>query len=76
MSRARDNLAEALALFFETAGTEQIDRRLSGEIYVTQVEVSVGVEVAARPRTTTDRRQCAGNRVTAPIAARGSLRNV
>ena len=39
---ARDNLAEALALFFETAGTEEIDRRLSGEVYVTQVEVAVG----------------------------------
>ena len=54
MSRARDNLAETLALFFETAGTEEIDRRLSGEIYVTQVEVAVGVEIAS-PTTDDDR---------------------
>ena len=37
---ARDNLAEALALFFETAGAEEIDRRLSGEVHVTQVDVA------------------------------------
>lgn len=39
---ARDNLAEALTLFFETASAEEIDRRLSGEVYVTHVEVAVG----------------------------------
>ena len=39
---ARANLAGALALSFETAGTEEIDQRLSGEVYVTQVEVAVG----------------------------------
>ena len=39
---ARDNLTEALALFFETADTEEIDRRLSGEVYVTQIDVALG----------------------------------
>ena len=39
---ARDNLAEALTLFFESASAEEIDRRLSGEVYVTHVEVAVG----------------------------------
>ena len=42
VAEARDNLTEALALFFETAGEAEIDRRLSGEVYVTQVEVAVG----------------------------------
>ena len=42
VAEARDNLAEALALFFEAADTEETDRRLSGEVYVTQVEVAVG----------------------------------
>ncbi len=42
VSDARDNLAEALTLFFETAPAEEIDRRLRGEVYVTQVEVAVG----------------------------------
>ena len=39
---ARDNLAEALTLFFETAPTEEVDRRLRGEVYVTQIEVAIG----------------------------------
>jgi predicted RNase H-like HicB family nuclease len=39
---ARDNLKEALELFFEVAPAEEIARRLSGEVYVTQVEVVVG----------------------------------
>jgi len=42
VSDARDNLAEALTLFFETASAAEIDRRLSGEVYVTHVEVAVG----------------------------------
>ncbi|MCY4587610.1 MAG: type II toxin-antitoxin system HicB family antitoxin [Bryobacterales bacterium] len=42
VAEARDNLAEALTLFFETAGAEEIDRRLRNEVYVTQVEVAVG----------------------------------
>ena len=42
MSEARDNLAEALTLFFETASAGEVDRRMRGEVYVTHVEVAVG----------------------------------
>ncbi len=42
VAEARDNLAEALALFFETAPEEEVSRRLKSEVYVTQVEVAVG----------------------------------
>ncbi len=42
VAEARHNLAEALALFFETAPAEEVDRRLRGEKYVTQIEVAVG----------------------------------
>ncbi|MCY3770301.1 MAG: type II toxin-antitoxin system HicB family antitoxin [Gammaproteobacteria bacterium] len=42
VAEARDNLIEALTLFFEVAPPDEIDRRLHGEIYVTQVEVAVG----------------------------------
>ena len=42
VAEARDNLAEALTLFFETASTEEVDRRLHGEVYVTHVEIAVG----------------------------------
>ena len=39
---ARQNLREALELFFEAASPEEIGRRLHEEIYVTQVEVALG----------------------------------
>ena len=39
---ARNNLKEALELFFETASSDEINNRLHQEIYVTQVEVAVG----------------------------------
>ena len=42
VAEARDNLAEALELFFETAPAEEVDRRLCGEVYVTQIEIAVG----------------------------------
>lgn len=42
VSEARDNLAEALALFFETASDDEIMQRLRDEVYVTQIEVMVG----------------------------------
>ncbi|MDE2973229.1 MAG: type II toxin-antitoxin system HicB family antitoxin [Gemmatimonadota bacterium] len=42
VAEARSNLEEALALFFETASTEEIERRLRSEVYVTHVEVAVG----------------------------------
>lgn len=42
IEQARDNLKEALELFFETASPEEIKKRLHGDIFVTQVEVAVG----------------------------------
>jgi predicted RNase H-like HicB family nuclease len=39
---ARDNLREALGLFFECASPAEIEERLSGDVFVTQVEVTVG----------------------------------
>ncbi|UCD85270.1 MAG: type II toxin-antitoxin system HicB family antitoxin [Deltaproteobacteria bacterium] len=42
VDEARYNLQEALELFFETASPEEIKDRLHDEIYVTQVEVTVG----------------------------------
>jgi len=42
VSEARDNLKEALELFFETASATEIEDRLHTEIYVTQVEVTAG----------------------------------
>ena len=41
-AEARDNVAEALTLFLETASAEEVDRRLHGEVYLTHVEVAVG----------------------------------
>ena len=37
---ARDNLQEAIELFFETASPGEIKERLHGEIFITQVEVA------------------------------------
>lgn len=42
VEEARDNLKEALELFFETASQNEIKRRLHEDIFVTQVEVAVG----------------------------------
>jgi predicted RNase H-like HicB family nuclease len=39
---ARENLREALELFFECASAEEIQQRLGDEVFVTQVEVAVG----------------------------------
>jgi predicted RNase H-like HicB family nuclease len=39
---ARDNLREALELFFESASPAEIKTRLHAEVYVTRVEVAVG----------------------------------
>jgi len=39
---ARENLREALELFFECAPPEEVRERLHGEVYVTQLEVAVG----------------------------------
>ena len=42
IDEARDNLREALELFFECAPREEVNQRLHSEIYVTQLEVAVG----------------------------------
>ncbi len=42
IEEARDNLREALELFFECASPEEIEQRLSGDVFVTQVEVALG----------------------------------
>jgi predicted RNase H-like HicB family nuclease len=42
IEEARTNLVEALELFFEAADESEIDSRLSGEVYVTRIEVAVG----------------------------------
>ena len=41
VAEARDNLAEALTLFFETAPEAEVDRRLRNEVYVTSVEIAI-----------------------------------
>ena len=43
VAEARENLIEALTLFFEVAEEEEVQERLRGEVYVTQVEVSAAV---------------------------------
>jgi predicted RNase H-like HicB family nuclease len=35
--QARDNLREALELFFESASPEEVKQRFHGDVYVTQV---------------------------------------
>ena len=42
VSEARDNLTEALELFFECASPEELAERLHSEVYVTNVEITVG----------------------------------
>ena len=42
IEEARENLREALELFFETASPKEIQTRLHEEVYVTRVEVAVG----------------------------------
>ena len=41
VEQARENLREALDLFFDCAAPEEIKSRLKSEFYVTQVEVAV-----------------------------------
>ncbi len=42
IEEARANLVEALTLFFESAESSEIEKRLRSEVFVTQVEVPVG----------------------------------
>jgi predicted RNase H-like HicB family nuclease len=39
---ARNNLQEAVELFFETADPSEIERRRHSEVFVTRLEVEVG----------------------------------
>lgn len=39
---ARENLREAVELFFETASPQEIQERLHDEVYVTSLQVAVG----------------------------------
>lgn len=39
---ARQNLIEALELFFETAAPEEVASRLHAEVFVTRLEVAIG----------------------------------
>lgn len=42
VEEARLHLVEALELFFETADPSEVQNRLHGEVFVTQLEVMVG----------------------------------
>lgn len=42
IEQARHNLLEAVELFFECASPEEVKRRSHDEVYITQLEVSVG----------------------------------
>ena len=42
IEEARENLREALELFFEAASPSEIQERLHQEVYITQLEIAVG----------------------------------
>ena len=42
VQEARENLSEALELFFAMASPEEISERLHEEVYITHVEVACG----------------------------------
>lgn len=42
VEEARRNLQEDVELFFETADSSEVESRLSGEIFVTRLDVAVG----------------------------------
>jgi len=42
IEEARDNLREAVELFFEVASPAEVQQRLHDEIYITRLEVAVG----------------------------------
>lgn len=42
IEEARDNLREAVELFFETASPDELQSRLHDEVYVTRLEIAVG----------------------------------
>jgi predicted RNase H-like HicB family nuclease len=42
VEKARENLKEAIELFFETASQQEVRERLHDEVFVTRVEIAVG----------------------------------
>ena len=42
IEEARDNLREALELFFETASPTELQHRFHEEVYVSRMEIAVG----------------------------------
>lgn len=42
IEEARNNLQEAVELFFETAAPSEIERRSHSEVFVTRLEVELG----------------------------------
>ena len=42
VEEARDNLREALEVFFETASPEEIRQRTHEEVFVTRLEIAIG----------------------------------
>jgi predicted RNase H-like HicB family nuclease len=42
IEEARNNLQEAIELFFEAASPEEVRQRLHEEVYVTRLEVAIG----------------------------------
>ncbi len=42
VEKARENLKEAIELFFETASQQEIRERLHDEVFVTRLEIAVG----------------------------------
>ena len=42
IEEARDNLREALELFFETASSKELQQRFHEEVYVSRMEIAVG----------------------------------
>ena len=42
IEEARDNLREALELFYETASPKELQQRFHEEVYVSRMEIAVG----------------------------------
>ena len=49
VTEARDNLREALELFFENASPEEIQTRLHEEVYITRMEIAVPANCVSSP---------------------------
>ncbi len=42
VEKARENLKEAIELFFETASQQEVQERLHDEVFITRLEIAVG----------------------------------